>query len=111
MQYIFSLCVYLLDDDTDDTETDDDTDQGDDEETSFSEQPGYALHEPCNTPMECFSLFFNNEVWEFLVSNTNEYASHKLTHCNVSTYFLQNNIIIGLYFRLLLNLYTTTGNR
>ncbi len=56
MQYIFSLCVYLLDDDTDDTETDDDTDQGDDEETSFSEQPGYALHEPCNTPMEYVSL-------------------------------------------------------
>ena len=59
----------------------------------FTERPGYQLDEPCDSPEQCFSLFFTSELWDFLVENTNEYALQKLngrqvSHSNIITYFL-----------------------
>ena len=52
--------------------------------TIFRETPGSTVDDSCQTPEECFSLFFSDEVWQFLVDNTNEYAANKIGTMQVS---------------------------
>lgn len=52
--------------------------------TIFRETPGSNVGGSCQTPEECFSLFFSDDVWQFLVDNTNEYAAHKIGAMQVS---------------------------
>ena len=38
----------------------------------------------CQSPLECFSLFCREVVWDFLPKNTNEYATKKISTMKVS---------------------------
>ena len=37
----------------------------------------------CQSPEECFSLFLSDDVWQFLVDSTNEYARKKINEMQV----------------------------
>ena len=50
----------------------------------FNERPGCTVTGAFEDPIECFNLFFADEILEFLVDNTNEYATVKLRNRNVS---------------------------
>ena len=47
-------------------------------EDDFDETPGCQVTGSFQNPTECFSLFFTEEVWQFIVDNTNEYAAQKM---------------------------------
>lgn len=52
---------------------------------SFNENAGSNLSFSSQRNLEEFFLvFFDDEVWKFLVDSTNEYADHKLRNRNVN---------------------------
>ena len=52
--------------------------------SDFTETPGCTLTGSFQNPMDCFSLFFDDEVWQFLADNTNQYATETLMNRQVS---------------------------
>ncbi len=46
----------------------------------FTETPGPNVPHSCQTPEDCFSLFFDGSLWQFLVDTTNTYAD-RLSGC------------------------------
>ena len=51
-----------------------------DTDEDFLQKPGpTTLQNDRLTPVQCFSLFFTNAVWEFLVRRTNEHADRKVS--------------------------------
>ena len=53
--------------------------------SDFTVHPGCTQTGSFQNPVDCFSLFFSDEVWQFLVDNTNQYATEKLRNKHVST--------------------------
>jgi hypothetical protein len=52
--------------------------------TTFTPAPGPNVPPSCNTPEDCFSLFFDDALFNYLVQKTNEYAqkiSSQLAKC------------------------------
>lgn len=50
---------------------------------AFHEDPGNHAPTSCTTPEDCFSLFFNSTLWNFLVTQTNKYAEKKISEMQV----------------------------
>ena len=50
----------------------------------FIEPSGVHIPPSCRTPEDCFSLFFDDQLWQFLVDNTNLYASQKIRSMRTS---------------------------
>ena len=45
----------------------------------FTEDPGPKVQPSCQTPEDCFSLFFGDDMLRYLVEKTNAYAEKKLS--------------------------------
>ena len=51
----------------------------------FTNSPGITIDSStCKTPLECFSLFFNDKICQYIADNTNQYATEKGGAVNVS---------------------------
>ena len=46
----------------------------------YTEQHGPRVPLSCRTPEQCFAVFFDNSLWQFLVDRTNEYAQKKILY-------------------------------
>ena len=49
----------------------------------FTEQPGPKVPPSCETPKDCFSLFFDDNLLQYIVDQTNTYAQKKLAAMQV----------------------------
>ena len=49
------------------------------DETCYS-----TVDRSCRSPLECFSLFISEVVWDFLTKNINDYATKKISTMKVS---------------------------
>jgi hypothetical protein len=49
----------------------------------FTEQPGPKVPPSCETPEDCFSLFFDDNLLQYIVDQTNTYAQKKLAAMQV----------------------------
>ena len=63
----------------------------------FNESGGSNVDASCQTPGECFSVFFSDTIWQFLIDNTNQYAAQKIS--SMTVIFAQN-------FTVMTNLFT-----
>ena len=57
----------------------------------FSEQPGPKVPPSCQSPEDCFSLFFDNSLLQYLVDTTNCYAEKKLATMTILRRSLYSN--------------------
>ena len=57
----------------------------------FTEQPGPKVPPSCQTPEDCFSLFFDYMLLQYLVDTTNTYAQKKLSTMTISRRSLYRN--------------------
>ena len=49
----------------------------------FTEQPGPKVPPSCETPEDCFYLFFDDNLLQYIVDQTNTYAQKKLAAIQV----------------------------
>ena len=49
----------------------------------FTEQAGPKVSPTCETPEDCFSLFFDDNLLQYIVDQTNAYAQKKLAAMQV----------------------------
>ena len=54
----------------------------------FRENPGCTVGTSCSAPIDCFSLLFQDTVWQYLVDNTNQYAAVKISKMKVNYNFI-----------------------
>ena len=64
--------------------TTDDPESSNDDNTLQNETCGSTVDRFCQSPLECFSLFFGDVVFDFLIKNTNKYAMKKISTMKVS---------------------------
>ena len=57
----------------------------------YTEQRGPHVPPTCRTPEQCFALFFDDSLWQFLVEQTNAYAQRKIASMTVSAHSLYRN--------------------
>ena len=57
----------------------------------YTEQPGPKVPASCQTPEDCFSLFFDDILLQYLVDTTNSYAEKKLATMTISSRSLYRN--------------------
>ena len=62
----------------------DDPESSNDDTSSQDETCGSTVDRACQSPLECFSLFFSDVVFDFLTKNTNEYDMKKISTMKVS---------------------------
>ena len=55
------------------------------------EQPGPKVPPSCQTPEDCFSLFFDDTLLQYLVDTTNTYVQKKLATMTISSQSLYRN--------------------
>ena len=71
----------------------DDPESNNDGNTLQDETCVSTVDRSCQSPLECFSLFFSEVVLDFLTKNTNEYAIKKISTMKVSIDLLLYYII------------------
>ena len=57
---------------------------------AFTAQPGPKVDTSCKTPEEFFSIFFDDNLLDFIVENTNKYAQ-KMSSMQLTTFCLYRN--------------------
>ena len=57
----------------------------------YTEQHGPHIPHSCRTPEQCFAVFFDDSLWQFLVNWTNEYAQKKISSMTLSAHSLYRN--------------------
>ena len=62
----------------------DDPESSNDDTSSQDETCGSTVDRSCQSPLECFFLFFSDFVFDFLTKNTNEYAIKKISTMKVN---------------------------
>ena len=58
---------------------------------AFTAQPGPKVDTSCKTPEECFSIFLDDNLLDFIVENTNKYAQIKMSCMQLTTFCLYRN--------------------
>ena len=77
---------------------------------SIISSSGSNVDPSVHSPEECFSLFFSDALWQFLVDNTNKYAAKKIGCSNKQLVTLTYLLLIDKAWLIVLKL-ASSDNR